>query len=71
MTTDLRRAYFHDMKMPVHVEITRPRAVAAKNIFMGSGLRAGEGSAGAGERAFTVSALGASVFAGADGAGFR
>ncbi len=73
-TTALRRAYFHDIKSPVQVDITRDRAVAAKNIFIGSGLGAGEAGVGAGD--FEASGLGESAFgpsslAGAEGAAFR
>jgi len=73
-TTALRRAYFHDIKSPVQVDITRDRAVAAKNIFIGSGLGAGEVGVGAGD--FEASGLGASAFslsglAGAEGTSFR
>lgn len=46
------------MKSPVHVDITRARAVALKNTFIGSGLGAGDD--GAGKGAFGVSGLGAS-----------
>ena len=60
-TTALRRAYFHDIKSPVQVDITRARAVAAKNIFIGSGLGAGEAGVGAGD--FEASGLGASTSA--------
>jgi hypothetical protein len=59
-TTALRRAYFQDMKSPVHVDITRARAVAPKNTFIGSGLGAGDAGAGAGD--FGGSDLGASGF---------
>ena len=59
-TTAFRRAYFQDMKSPVHVEITRARAVAPKNIFIGRGL--GEGGADAGAGVFGTSGLGASSF---------
>jgi hypothetical protein len=73
-TTTLRRAYFHDIKSPVQVDIPRARAAAAKNIFVGSGLEAGEAGVGAGD--FEASSLGASTFgpsasAGAEDAGFR
>src|SRR5665213_851133 len=68
-TEALRRAYFHDIKSPVRVDITRARAVAAKNTFMGSGLGAGEVGVGAG--GLGTSGFGASAFAGADGAAFR
>ena len=54
----LRRAYFHAMKSPVHVDVTRARAVALKNTFMGSGL--GTGEAGADGEDFGASDLGTS-----------
>jgi hypothetical protein len=60
-TTALRRAYFHDIKSPVQVDIMRDRAVAAKNIFIGRGLGAGEVGVGAGD--FEASGLSASAFA--------
>jgi len=59
-TTDFRRAYFQDMNSPVHVDITKARAVAAKNIFMGSGF--GEAAAGDGSGVFGPSGLGVSGF---------
>ena len=73
-TTALRRAYFQDIKSPVKVDITRARAVAAKNTFMGSGLGAGDagvGGEGLGTSGFGASTFGPSAFAGADGAAFR
>jgi hypothetical protein len=62
------------MKSPVQVDITRARAVATKNIFIGSGLGAGE--AGVGARDFGAAGLGTSAFgpsavAGAEDAAFR
>jgi hypothetical protein len=73
-TMALRREYFHDIKSPVQVEITRDRAVAAKNIFIRRGLGAGE--AGVGAEGFEASGLSASAFgpsalAGAETAAFR
>lgn len=47
-TTIFSRAYFHDMKSPVQVDITSASAVAAKNILMGNGLGADEAESGAG-----------------------
>ena len=37
-TIDFRRAYFHAIMMPVHVDTASASAVAAKNIFVGSEL---------------------------------
>jgi hypothetical protein len=73
-TTALRRAYFREIKSPVQVDITRARAVAAKNIFIGSGLGAGEAGVGTGDfgaSGFEASAFIPSAFAGAEGAVFR
>jgi hypothetical protein len=72
--TVLRRAYFHDMKRPVQVDIPRARAVAAKNIFVGSGLGACEAGVGArdfGDSDLGISVFGPSIFAGVGGAAFR
>jgi hypothetical protein len=68
-TTTLRRAYFQDMKSPVHVDTTRARAVAQKNTFVSRGL--GGGDSGDGARGFGASDLGASGFALAGGAALR
>jgi hypothetical protein len=40
-TIDFRRAYFHGIMMPVHVDMASASAVAAKNIFAGSELGGG------------------------------
>ena len=48
-TTAFRRTYFQAMKRPVQVDITSARAVAAKNIFIGSGPGAGEVGGGEGD----------------------
>jgi hypothetical protein len=70
----LRRAYFHDIKSPVQVDVKSAKAVAVKNTFMGIGLGAGEAGVGAGDLAASglgESAFGPLAFAGADGAAFR
>ena len=72
--TALRRAYFDDIKTPVQVDITRDRAVAAKNILIGSGLGTGEAGVGAGDfeaSGLRASAFGPSALAGAAGAALR
>ncbi len=70
-TTALRRAYFQDMKSPVHVDIIRARAVAPKNTFIGSGLGTSNAGARAGDFGgsdLDGSGFGPSVFALAGGA---
>jgi hypothetical protein len=68
-TRTLRRAYFQDMKSPVHVDIRRAKAVAPKNIFIGSGFGAADAVAGAGD--FGSSGFGPSAFVGAGGVALR
>ncbi len=69
--TALRRAYFQPINYPVQVDTTRARAVAAKNIFIGSAFGAVgvEGVAGGfGALGSRASGIEPSAFEGADGA---
>ena len=71
MSKDRRRVYFQDMTRPLSVETTRPMAVKAKKILMGSGLGAGfvgsgTGLIGSGVR---LGGVGFGLFALGDGKG--
>jgi hypothetical protein len=62
------------MNSPVHVDIAKAKAVAAKNIFMGSGLgeaAAGEGKGVLGPSGLGVSGFGPSAFALGSGVALR
>jgi hypothetical protein len=63
-TIDFRRAYFHAIMMPVHVDTASASTVAAKNIFVGSEL--GGGVAGDACVGFGISSFGPSGFAQSD-----
>jgi hypothetical protein len=63
-TIDFRRAYFHAIMMPVHVDTASASTAAAKNIFVGSEL--GGGVAGDACVGFGISSFGPSGFAPSD-----
>jgi hypothetical protein len=60
-TIEFRRAYFHAIMMPVHVDTACASAIAAMNIFVGREL--GGGVAGDACVGFEISSFGPSGFA--------